>query len=146
MENTQSPLASNDLLSSPRLSAQWTDDCQGKKDYDGQVLSISTRYWPRGGGFHAFDKGRPELGFRGNETRPEIRPSATSSLVVWYLDEDGCEDTLDLAKAEFEGETFEEIAPQVEKWAQEQMARAVAILKAEFQKEADNGKDNAARR
>ena len=32
--------------------AMWTDDCQGKKDYDGNMVSISTRYWPgpSGGG------------------------------------------------------------------------------------------------
>ena len=33
------------------LSAKWTNDCQGKKDYDGPILEVSTRYWPRGGGF-----------------------------------------------------------------------------------------------
>ena len=25
---------------------EWTDDSQGKKDYDGPLLSVSTRYWP----------------------------------------------------------------------------------------------------
>jgi hypothetical protein len=118
-----------------KLSAEWTDDCQGKKDYDGQVLSISTRYWPRGGGFHAFDSNHPERGLEGNEARPEIRPSATSSLVIWYLDEGGCEDTLNLARKEFEGDTLEEIKPQVEAWAQEQMDKAVAVLKSAFQSE-----------
>ena len=28
------------------LAAEWTDDCQGKKDYDGDVLAITTRCWP----------------------------------------------------------------------------------------------------
>jgi hypothetical protein len=125
-----------------KLNAEWKDDCQGKRDFDGQVLSISTRYWPRGGGFHVLDRSRPELGMQGNETRPEIRPSATSSLCIWFLDEDGSEDTLDLARAEFEGETFEEIAPQVEAWAQEQMNKAVAVLRAAFggEREVKGGK------
>lgn len=26
--------------------AKWIDDCQGKKDFDCALLSISTRYWP----------------------------------------------------------------------------------------------------
>jgi len=26
--------------------AEWTDDCQGKKDYDGPIITIATRYWP----------------------------------------------------------------------------------------------------
>ena len=25
---------------------QWTDDCQGKKSYDGALLSVDSRYWP----------------------------------------------------------------------------------------------------
>lgn len=115
------------------LAAKWTDDCQGKKDYDGRILSISTRYWPRGGGFHLFDSRHPELGLQNNETRPRIKPSATSSLVIWYLDENGCQDSLDIVSAEFKGETFEEINPQVEAWAQKQMDRAVSILRKEFE-------------
>jgi len=26
--------------------ARWTRDCGGKQDYDGGLLSVSTRYWP----------------------------------------------------------------------------------------------------
>lgn len=122
-----------------KLVAEWTDDCQGKKDYDGDILSISTRYWPRGGGFHVFDRLRPELGMQDNETRPEIKPSATSSLVIGFRDEDGCEDTFELASAEFEADTFEEIAPQVRDWAQTQMDRAVTVLRAEFGKGVSGG-------
>ena len=42
------------------VPAKWTDDCQGKKDYDGKILCLSTRYWPRGGGVtvHAPSEGR----------------------------------------------------------------------------------------
>lgn len=25
---------------------KWTNDCQGKMDYDGEVVSINTRLWP----------------------------------------------------------------------------------------------------
>ena len=38
-----------------KLVARWTDDCQGKKDFDGRLLSYSTRYWPasyRGSGIY----------------------------------------------------------------------------------------------
>lgn len=48
-----------------KIDAKWTPDCQGKKDYDGQILSISTRYWPSGGGFATFSytepPGKPEV-------------------------------------------------------------------------------------
>ena len=71
---------------------------------------------------------------QGNETRPEIKPSATASLVLWFLDENGCEDTLDLACEEFEGESFDEIRPRVEAFAQEQWKRVAATLRKEFGK------------
>lgn len=36
-------------------AAEWSDDCNGKQNYDGPVVSISTRYWP---GWKSSD-GRP---------------------------------------------------------------------------------------
>ena len=35
-----------------KVSARWTNDCSGKKDFDGRIVDLSTRYWPRGGGFY----------------------------------------------------------------------------------------------
>lgn len=109
-----------------KLTAEWTDDCQGKKDYDGNILSISTRYWPANGGFHIFDRDHPELGFRPNEIMG--KPSAKSSLVINY----GEEDYFTLAKAEFEADTEEAVKAAVEEWAQGQMDKAVAVLTAAF--------------
>lgn len=92
-----------------KLNAEWTDDCQGKKDYDGDILAISTRYWPGN---------RQANGF----------VSAKSSLIIRH----GKDDYAILTSKEFEAGTFEELAPQVELWAQEQMDKAVAVLKAAF--------------
>jgi hypothetical protein len=114
-----------------RLQAEWTDDCQGKKDYDGDILSISTRYWPRGGGFFVLRNAGDGVAFEENDARPYIKPSATSSLMLTYH-KDGGGDYVDLTEQSFEGETFEEVAAQVEVWAQEQMDRAVRALRAEF--------------
>jgi|ERR1051326_527863 hypothetical protein len=114
-----------------RLDAKWTDDCQGKKDYDGPILSISTRYWPRGGSALIFDSNRPELGLH-KPDRPDIKPSATSSLVINYSDADGDSDYLKLIEKDFEAETQEEVQAQVEAWAQEQMDRTVTLLRKEF--------------
>lgn len=55
-----------------KVPATWEDDCQGKKDYDAELVSLSTRYWPRGGGFSAIIDGKWEH----NEDRPDIKPSA----------------------------------------------------------------------
>lgn len=111
------------------IAAKWTNDCQGKKDFDGSILRISTRYWPRGGGFTLLQNGRALE----NNTRPEIRPSATSTIVLCYGEpQEGEPDGqyLELAEKEFEGETFEEVAGQVEAWAAEQYERvAVAIAR-----------------
>jgi hypothetical protein len=62
-----------------KLAAKWTNDCGGKKDYDGDILSVSTRYWPADGGFW-IDKG-DGLGLRKNDVLS--KPSAKSSLLLW---------------------------------------------------------------
>lgn len=108
-----------------KLDAKWKDDCQGKKDYDGEILSVSTRYWPRGGGFFV---GAPGKGIEGNEARPEIKPSAKSSIMLRHSDED----SITLVEAEFEGETQEEVQRQVEIWAQARFDEVVDLLARHF--------------
>ena len=112
-----------------KIKAEWTDDCSGKKDYDGDIISLSTRYWPAGGGFSVFDREHPELGLQGNETRPGIRPSAKAEIVVQYADKDGDVDYYTLATEEFEADTEAEVKLAVEKWAQSQFENIVSCLK-----------------
>lgn len=117
-------------------AARWTPDCQGKWDYDGQMISISTRYWPRGGGFHLSDgKGefRPSI-----ETHPEIRPSANAAINVncGEPDENGFNsDYAHLVEQDFEADTEEEVKAAVEVWVAEQYQRIVKCLLAEYGKE-----------
>ena len=94
----------------------WTDDCQGKKDFDSEIFSLSTRYWPRGGGFSVITRqaGASELRIEGNDARPEIKPSAVSS--IYLLGEK-------IARAEFEAETEEEVKRLVEAWARARITR-----------------------
>jgi hypothetical protein len=110
-----------------RLNAGWTNDCQGKKDYDGDILSISTRYWPRGGGFSVVNHSPEGTTIQDNDSRPEIRPSACCKLIIWNGD-----DSIVLAKQNFESETFDEIKSGVELWASIQMEKAVSVLQREF--------------
>jgi hypothetical protein len=102
------------------LRAEWTDDCQGKKDFDGEIVTLSTRYWPRGGGFDLMVRDASgKLQTEYNDSRPEIKPSAKSSILL-----DGeC-----VTSEEFDGETFEDVAAQVEAWAKEQHAKIVAAI------------------
>lgn len=115
-----------------KLAAEWTNDCQGKKDYDGEICVVSTRYWPRGGGFSLFDG--KEFSTNSDKT---IKPSANCTIGIRMPDTD----VLSLIEKAFEGETFEEVAAQVESWAQQQYERVVAALKAEFSQSTREGND-----
>ena len=98
-----------------KVPATWEDDCQGKKDYDAELVSLSTRYWPRGGGFSAIIDGKWEH----NRDRPYIKPSAKSAILLRLPDNEYVE----LVAKKFEGESFEEVKKQVEQWAEEQYAK-----------------------
>lgn len=107
---------------------EWKPDCQGKWDYDCDLVSLSCRYWPRGGGFHALDTNKGY--WAGNEARPEIRPSANAAICIGDLESGPYEE---LAKAEFDGDTEAEVKTKVETWAKEMIARVDAAVRREFE-------------
>ncbi len=115
-------------MSEMKLDANWTDDCQGKKDYDGTIAFISTRYWPRGGGFSIVGRSENAVYIEDDDERPSVKPSATCKLMIRCRDAD----SYYVVEADFEGESFEEVKAKVETWAQQQMDRAVKAIKAEF--------------
>lgn len=94
----------------PRI--EWTNDCQGKKNFDGSLVSVSTRYWPRGGGFSVLPPGEHE--WQENDSRPHIRPAARVSIGFDFAD-----DREELVKNYFEGESFEEVRDKVETWVED---------------------------
>lgn len=89
--------------------AKWTDDCQGKKDYDGRLLSISTRYWPTG---------------------YSAQPSAHTAIHINWGEPDqyGYGDYTVLRSAEFTAQTEDEVKTLVEAWVKEQMTNIVKKL------------------
>ena len=103
-------------------TAHWTDDCQGKKSFDGFVVLIDTRYWPRN-----YDR--------------DGKPSAKSSIDINFKDEDGqylvygYGDNESLIEADFKADTEEEVKAQVEIWVQTQFERIVTALRKEFGRE-----------
>jgi hypothetical protein len=119
-----------------RLNAEWTDDCQGKKDFDGGLVRVSTRYWPRGGGFTEVINTPGQMQILENDTRPHIPPSAHCSVQIESMPAGGCDPhcptTETLVDQHFEGETEADVKVQVEEWAQQQVDRVVAALRAEF--------------
>jgi hypothetical protein len=107
---------------------EWTPDCSGKWDYDGHIISISTRYWPAGGGFHVSNGG---VFVDSAEIFPHIKPSAHARIVLRCA---GYDESLDLIGKEFEAGTEAEVKAQVESWVQEQFERVAAAMQAEFQR------------
>lgn len=113
-----------------QVPAKWTPDCQGKWDYDGRLVSISTRYWPQGGGFHLFADGD----FVASADHPMTRgtpPSANCSILLHHGDPDDQDYTTIIEKG-FEGATEAQVKADVEKWAAEQYQRVVKAIRAEF--------------
>lgn len=106
-----------------RVPAEWTDDCQGKKDFDGELVSLSTRYWPKGGGISMLSR---ETGWVDNPF--DCKPSAKSSILLRHADGD----YVIFAQKEFEADTIEAVKAQVEEWAAQQYQRIIKALTQEF--------------
>jgi|GEM_PF-4384321 hypothetical protein len=119
-------------------AAQWTPDCQGKWDYDGQLVSISSRYWPRGGGFHVYNPGDGRGLHPSSDDHPEIKPSANAAIHILCgePDENGRNsDYAYLVEKNFEADTEEEVKAAVGVWVAEQYTRIVKCLLVEYGKE-----------
>jgi len=106
-------------MSDTKIEVEWTLDCQGKQDYDADIVRLSSRYYPRGGGFSVFDTGTGE--WTENSAHPEIQPCAYSSILV------GDEEVA--ASGRVEGETEADVKVKVEAWAREKMAVVIAAVR-----------------
>lgn len=104
------------------IEIKWTDDCFGKKDYDANLIKISSRYWPRGGSHLVFNEG----GLISDGNSPErrgIKPAACSSLLFGGIE---------LEEKWFDGDTPEEVFKMVEEWADEKIKQLETIMQREF--------------
>ena len=103
--------------------ARWTDDCQGKQNYDGRLLSISTRYWPgpEGGGGMTYDTETKVIG-----TLPYGKqPSAVAAIHL----EHGVDDFIVLREASFTASTEAEVKAAVEQWVREQVNEFARLVR-----------------
>jgi hypothetical protein len=107
--------------------AKWTPDCQGKWGFDGRVISISTRYWPRCGGFHTLDSA---TGVFAPSDNSSIKPSAKASILLNHgePDENGYGDYTTLVEQDFEFETEAEVKAAVETWVRVKVNRIARVL------------------
>ena len=115
---------------------EWTDDCQGKKDYDGKLLDVSSRYWPSGGGFHVYDSREPEKGLHLHQDGSPARAVSHIILRCQKTDHpkyDWCYDGIVLATQEFSGPSQQDVQSQVEAWVQEQFTKIALASLALFQ-------------
>jgi len=98
-----------------KLQAEWTNDCSGKQDYDAELVTLSTRYWPS----------QYSQTFRHPDKIITDHPSA---LVGIYL----CEESDPLIATEFYADTEAGVKCKVEEWAQAQFEKIERVIRAEF--------------
>lgn len=109
---------------------EWTLDCQGKQDFDADLVRLSSRFYPRGGGFAIITRNENgEVKIEDNDARPEVKPSAVSS--IYFRDKQ-------IAERWFDGVTEAEVKAQVEAWAREQIARLEDVVLIAFKKRKGN--------
>jgi hypothetical protein len=110
-----------------KLDISWTDAPAGRKNYDGNLLVVSTRYKPSRPGWTPLDNGEwIDTGL--------MKPCAHVALWIQNgAERDGYADE-GLAEAYFEGDSFEDVKRQVEEWAQAQADKVYAAVRAAFSK------------
>lgn len=111
-----------------KLDAQWTDDCCGKKDFDGDILSISTRYWPAGGGYMVLMNGPDGKIFTESAAIDKSLPHAKSELILRHAKGEA----IVLTEIDIEGSSFEEVAQKVEVWAKAEFEKLVRMLRQHY--------------
>ena len=114
--------------------AIWSNDCQGKKDFDGRLLGISCRCWPGPEGqvgFNSFDSSTGKF-----STVPYgPKPSANASIHIEHGEPDepdGYGDSTELVSAEFEADTEAEVKSLVEAWVTAKVNEIASVLTAHF--------------
>lgn len=108
--------------------AIWSDDCQGKKDYDGNVVMLNTRYWP-------------------SSYQSNGNCSAHSDVSIQYGEVDKNRyngKTIKLCEGKFEAPTQQEVQHMVEQWAQGQMNDICSVLMNYFAMKKQSSKKNLA--
>lgn len=106
---------------------EWIPDCHSKQDYDGTLVSLSCRMYPRGGGFIQVDTKTGEV--KENSDRPTIPPEATVSILLG----DPCGGPYEtLASAYFVEETEEKVKALVERWSAGMIAKVEAAVRQAF--------------
>lgn len=119
------------LLNGFEPCAEWSNNCQGKKDYDGRLLSISTRYWPASPtSLNAYDTKTGKW----SEVPYGGTPSASAAIHINFGEPDqyGYGDYATLVEKEFSAPTEAEVKALVEAWVKETCETILTSLKHVF--------------
>lgn len=114
----------------PVVVAKWRDDCQGKKDYDGEVVVLSCRYWPgadseQGTMIVTRDhNGQVVIGTEPHGERHHVHAS------ICLVKAGG--DFATLTHEHFYGNSFDEVRVATEGWAKGAVARVWRAVIVEF--------------
>lgn len=111
--------------------AMWTPDCQGKQDFDGPIISVSTRYYPGpgGGGFMQMDISNGSSVTTTQPYGPQPTAHAAIHLRVGPREEhDGGGNYLIWKQKEFAAETEAGVKAQVEAWTRDMMGEIIANM------------------
>lgn len=110
----------------------WEPDCQGKQDYDGPIITVSTRYWPGpGGGGPMIVTAQPGRLPKITEGQYDDSPSAHSSILLRLGPKelhDGGGDYMIWREQDFKAPTELEVKALVEAWVRQQMLAIVNLL------------------
>lgn len=113
-----------------RPAVYWTPHNRGMQDYDGNLLSISCRFYPNGYYYHAMIEGQVQ------EVFVEHPPLAVCRLLLRFTNTEGeqpYEDALSLAERHFQAPTEAEVKAQVEAWAGAQLDSVAGVLRTAFE-------------
>src|SRR5579859_2859822 len=108
-----------------KVDATWTPDCSGKQDFYGPMVSVSTRYWPAGGGYYV-STGPGDFRLSANGKPPSAHSSIVLDVADTYY--------VTLAEANFEAETESQVKAQVEHWVAEQLNIVARTMAKRFRK------------
>lgn len=116
----------------PRVVAEWTLDCGGKKSFDGEVVVLSSRYWPGGhwpaGSIVVTPKDHNGHQYMNAEPYTRRHHAHTSICLVKGIQGDHVQ----VADEHFFGDSFDEVKVAVEAWASVMVARVWRAVIAEF--------------
>ena len=94
---------------------EWTPDCQDKWDFDGGLLTISTRLWGNKGGTLCFNTVTREM-------KELIEEKASAKCYFMF----GGEDLLE--SGDIEADTNDECKKLCEQWYKDNFRKAISLL------------------